>query len=153
MHDIVTGRSVTGIIHLLNQTPVEWYTKRQPTVETATYGAEFMAARTATKQILEMRATLRYLGIQVDGATYMFGDNKTVVESCSVPKAKLHKWHVILLFHQVREAIAARVVRFFYIPGNLNPADILSKAWGYSDIWCMLKTMLFWEGDTSSLYD
>ena len=25
MHDLVTGRSMTGILHLLNQTPIHWY--------------------------------------------------------------------------------------------------------------------------------
>jgi Reverse transcriptase (RNA-dependent DNA polymerase) len=41
MHDIATGRSVTGILHLMNKTPIEWYSKKQATVETATYGSEF----------------------------------------------------------------------------------------------------------------
>ena len=41
MHDVVTGRSVTGILHLANKTPIDWYSKKQSTVETATYGSEF----------------------------------------------------------------------------------------------------------------
>ena len=43
-HDIVTGRSVTGILHLVNKTPIEWYSKKQGTVETTTFGSEFVAA-------------------------------------------------------------------------------------------------------------
>ena len=38
-HYMLTGRAVTGVLHLLNGTPVEWYSKRQATVETATYGS------------------------------------------------------------------------------------------------------------------
>jgi hypothetical protein len=38
MHDVTIGRSVTGIIHLANTTPIGWYSKKQATVETATYG-------------------------------------------------------------------------------------------------------------------
>jgi hypothetical protein len=45
MHDVVTGRYVTGILHLANITPIDWYSKKQATVETATYGSEFVAAR------------------------------------------------------------------------------------------------------------
>jgi hypothetical protein len=45
MHDISTGRSVTMILSLVNKTPIEWYSKKQATVETATYGSEFVAAR------------------------------------------------------------------------------------------------------------
>ena len=51
-HDMITGRSVTGIIHLINKTPFEWYSKKQSTVETATYGSEFTAARIATDHII-----------------------------------------------------------------------------------------------------
>jgi len=35
-HDMISGRSDTGILHLLNMTPVDWYSKLQTTVETAT---------------------------------------------------------------------------------------------------------------------
>jgi hypothetical protein len=45
-HNILTGLAVTGILHFINYTPIEWYSKGQATVETATYGAEFVVART-----------------------------------------------------------------------------------------------------------
>ena len=32
-----------------------------------------------------------------------------------------------------------------------NPADIQSKIWGYQQIWTMLKSILFWEGDTDEI--
>ena len=47
LHDIVTGKLVTAVLHFLNATPTDWFSKRQPTVETATYGSEFVAAKTA----------------------------------------------------------------------------------------------------------
>ena len=31
-HDMLTGRSVTGILQLLNQFPIDWYSKKQATV-------------------------------------------------------------------------------------------------------------------------
>ncbi|MGH7954713.1 MAG: reverse transcriptase domain-containing protein [Gloeomargaritales cyanobacterium] len=49
LHDMVTGRSCTGALHFLNQTPIDWNCKRQNTVETATYG---VAARVGTDQIV-----------------------------------------------------------------------------------------------------
>jgi hypothetical protein len=53
-HDMVTGRSVTAILHFLNQTPMDWYSKKQATVETATFGSEFIAARTTIDQIVDL---------------------------------------------------------------------------------------------------
>jgi hypothetical protein len=70
-HDMLTGRSVTGILHLMNKTPIEWYSKKQATVETATYGSEFIAARTCIDQIIDVRTLLRYLGIPVRDTSYV----------------------------------------------------------------------------------
>jgi hypothetical protein len=74
-HDLVNGRSMSGIIHLVNQTPLHWFAKKQKTVETATYGPEFMVARQASEQIMDLRYTLRMMGIPIDGPAWMFGDN------------------------------------------------------------------------------
>ena len=38
LHDLITGRSVTAVLHFFNLTPVDWYSKRQATVENATFG-------------------------------------------------------------------------------------------------------------------
>jgi hypothetical protein len=130
MHDIMTGKSVTGILHLENKNPLEWYSKKQPTVEIATYGSEIVAAQTCVEQIIDLRITLRYLGVPVRDKSYMFGDNKSVVASSMQFNAKLHKRHTILSFHLVRECIASKMVGFYFIPGKSNPADILSKHWG-----------------------
>ena len=35
---LATGKSLTGCLHFVNKTPVDWYSKKQATVETATYG-------------------------------------------------------------------------------------------------------------------
>ena len=37
------------------------------------------------------------------------------------------------------------------INGSANPADILSKHWGYQQIWPMMKPLLFWSGNTAEL--
>ena len=44
MHNVVTGRSASGILECMNQTPIDWFSKQQGKVETATNGSEFMVA-------------------------------------------------------------------------------------------------------------
>jgi hypothetical protein len=95
-HDMISGRSVTGILHLLNKTPIDWFSKLQSTVETATFGSDYVAARTAAEQIIDLCNTLWYLGVPIRGTSMMFGDNETVVNTASVPYSKLHKRHVAL---------------------------------------------------------
>ena len=81
----------------------------------------------------------------------MFGDNKTVVNSMSMPHSCLHKQHNALLYHRFREAIAARIIRFHFVHSKTNPADILSKHWDMPSVWPQLQALLFWEGNTADL--
>ena len=57
-HCKVTGKAATGILHLVNQTPIDWYSRKQPTVETATYRSKFVVARICNDQIIDLRFTL-----------------------------------------------------------------------------------------------
>ena len=113
-----------------------------------TYGSKFVAARTAVEQIKVNKLGLQYLGVLVFQKLFLFGDNKSVMDFSSIPYAKLHKRHTALSFHRVREMIASNNLVFTFIPGTINPADILSKHWGYHQVWPMLKTLLFHEGNT-----
>ena len=148
MHDLATGRSMTGILHVLNQTPIQWFSKKQNIVETATYGSEFMAARQATEQIIDLRYTLRMMGIPIDGPAWMFGDNQSVITSSTIPHSKLNKRHNALSYHRVREAIAANILKFMHIDSKFNPSDILTKFMGWNKFWPLVQPMLFWKGET-----
>ena len=146
-HDFITGRAVTGILHILNGTPIDFYSKRQDTVQTSTYGSEFVAARIATDQVLDLRTSLRYLGVPVHQRSYMFGDNESVITSSTLPHSPLGKRHVALSFHRVLEAISSGMLKFIHVSGLSNPADVLSKNCGHQQAWPHLKPLLFWRGD------
>jgi hypothetical protein len=152
-HDMVTGRSVTGILHLFNQTPIDWYSKKQATVETATYGSEFIAACTCIDQVINLPTTLHYLGVPIHEKSYIFGDNESVIDSSTIPHSKLHKRHNALSFHCICEAVATKIVDIHHLSGEYNPADILSKHRSYQKLWCILQPLLFYQGDTADLYE
>ena len=57
----------------------------------------------------------------------------------------------MLPFHYVREAIVSGIVGFHFIPGEHNPADILSRHWGYTQVRECLKSLLFRKGDTADI--
>ncbi len=52
---------------------------------------------------------------------------------------------------RVREAVAAKIIGFFNRDGKRNPADVLSKHWGYAAVWPFLQPLLFWKGDTADI--
>jgi hypothetical protein len=124
-HDLVTRRSITGILVMLTNTPIRWISKRQKTVETSTYGSEFVASRVTTELILEVRYMLRALGVALDGPVLMLGDDMSVVLNTTVPSSVLKKKHNAIAYHRVREAIAARIMRSSYIMSEENVSDML----------------------------
>ena len=118
-------------------------------VETATYGSEFVASRQAVEQITDLRLTLRYMGVPIEDCSYILGDNKSVITSSAYPNSTLNKRHNFLSFHKVRSAIAAGYVKFGFIAGSQNPADVLTKFLPYVQFWPIVQSILFWKGNTS----
>ena len=86
---------------MLNRTLVHWYCKRQLAVETATSGSEFVTARTTVDQIIDLSLTLIYLGVPINPKSYMFGDNKAVVNNASIPISTLSKRSHLAAYHRV----------------------------------------------------
>lgn len=144
LFDYVKGRSVTGVIHLLNKTPIDWFCKRQITVETSTYGSDFTAVKVAIEQIMEIRYSLRMLGVPLNGPSILFGDNKSVVDSVMIPSYRLNKRHNVLVFHRAREAVACGIVRMYHIDGKENPADILTKHRSSREWYVLMRPLLCW---------
>ena len=99
-HCLATGRSVTGCLHFVKPTPIDSYSKRQVTIRTAVYGSEFVASKTATEQIIDLRHTLRYLGVPIKTKSYLFGDNRSVVTSSTLPHSTLGKRRNILAYQK-----------------------------------------------------
>ena len=57
----------------------------------------------------------------------MFGENKPVVASSTIPQSSLNKRHNMLSYHRVREAIAAKILELHWFSSDQNKSDILSK--------------------------
>ena len=152
MHDVLSGKSVTGCVHLANKTPIMWYSKKQATSETATFGAEFIAGRTCIEQVVDLRNTFRYLGIPINETSYIFGDNETMIQSASFPYARLHKRHNILSYHYVRSMIARGFIALHHLRSENNLSDILTKHWSHNSVYGLLKPVFHHIGNTANLY-
>jgi hypothetical protein len=147
-HDFVTGHSMTGILHMLNQTPLHWFSKCQGCVQSATYGSEFKGARTATEQIMDLCYTLSIMGVPIVGPSWMFGDNQSVITSSTIPESSINKRHNALSYHLVRECIAAEIIYFINVKGKFNPSDLFTKILGWAEFWPLIQPLLFWKGET-----
>ena len=45
------------------------------------------------------------------------------------------------------------MVTFCHMQGEINPSDVLSKHWGYTELWPRIKALLFCPGDTEKMFD
>ena len=80
--------------------------------------------------------------------TPVIGDNGSVVTSSTQPHSPLKKRHHALAYHFVREAIAAGIISFHHLPGEINPADILTKPLAWHMLRIFVEPLLLWKGDT-----
>jgi hypothetical protein len=147
MHDVLSGRAVTGVVYFYNKTPVDWYCKKQSTTETVTYGSEFLACWTCFE-----RQYLWYLGAPVYKTDYAWGDNDAMINSATIPDVKLHKRHNILSFHFVRSLIACGYINLQHLKSECNTADILTKHWGYQSAYELILPIFHFGGNTAALY-
>ena len=125
--NMVTRRSHTGVIIFLNNAPILWFSKKQNTVESSTFGSEFVAARIATDMIESLRYKLRMFGVPIDGPANVFCDNQSVVKNSSLPESTLNKKHNAICYHRVREAAARGMIRMGKEQTQTNIADLLTK--------------------------
>jgi hypothetical protein len=98
----VVQRSHSEILIFLNKAPILWYSKRQNTVESSTFGSEYLAAKTAVEMIEGLRYKLQMMGISVDGPTNFFCNNESVVKLTVRPELTLKKKHNAFAYHRVR---------------------------------------------------
>ena len=123
----MTRRSQTRILIFLNRAPIVWYSKRQNTVETSTFGSEFIAMRSAVEHIEALRYKLRMFGIPIEGPTNVFCDNEAVFKNTTIPESTLKKKHNSICYHRCHEAVAARVMRVAKEGTLTNLADLFTK--------------------------
>ena len=125
--NVVTRQSRTGVLIYVNRAPILWYSKKQNSIETSTFGSEFMALKTGVELLEGLRYKLRMMGIGMDGHAHVRVDNMSVVHNSSLPESTLKKKSNSIAYHYVRSKVAAGIARIAYEPTGSNLADMLTK--------------------------
>jgi hypothetical protein len=100
------------------------------TAEMATYGSEFMVARQASEQIIDLQYTLRWMGIPLNGPSWMIGDNGSVMTSSTILHSALNKRCNALSYHCVRKCNASKIIYLLHCSGKLNLTVVLTTPLG-----------------------
>jgi hypothetical protein len=104
---LLTRRSRMGVLIYLNRAPILWHSKKQNSIESSTFGSEFMALKTETEMVQGLRYKLRIMGIPINVPTHMRVDNMSVVNNTTSPDSMLTKKSNLIAYHFVRECVAA----------------------------------------------
>ena len=131
-NNVVTRRSHTGIFIFVQNALICAYSKRQNTVESATFGSELVAMRTGKDLIVALRIKIRMFGCPLAGPANVYCDNLGVVKNTSIPESTLSKKHNSINYHVIRSAVASGVMRVAKEDGETNIADALTKLMPYS---------------------
>ena len=123
----LTRRSRTGFIVYLNNAPVYWSSKRQTSVQTSSFGSEFIAMKECCEYLRGLRYKLRMMGIPCDFPSYIYGDNQSVLVNSTIPTSVLKKKSSSTAYHHVREGVANDEWRITYVPTDQNIPDLLTK--------------------------
>jgi hypothetical protein len=126
--DVISRRSRTGVLIYVNSAPVIWYTKKQGSIETSSFGSEFTAMKTGMELAIGLRYKLRMMGVPLDGPTRVRADNMSVVNNTSRPESQLKKKSNSIAYHFCREVVASKAAFVTYEPTATNLADMLTKS-------------------------
>ena len=75
----------------MNMAMINWHTKNQATVEGAVFGAKFLAMKQDVEALRGNIFKLWMMGVNIDGPTYLYGDNMYVIHNTSKPESVLKK--------------------------------------------------------------
>jgi hypothetical protein len=122
-----TGRSTQGYIVMMAGGPVSWSSKRQECVTLSTGEAEYVALAHVGKTMVWMRNFLSEIGIMVEGALQIRGDNKASAAIASKTVKYSRAKHIQLPYFWLREYVRDKTLKILHIPGISNVSDIMTK--------------------------
>ena len=105
--------------------PIVWFSKKQSTIETSVFGAEFVAMKQGMETARGIRYKLRMMGIPLLTPTYIYGDNLSVIHNTQRPESTLKKKSNAICYHAIRESVAMGESLTSHIPTEANPADLI----------------------------
>jgi hypothetical protein len=126
--DSTNGKSVSGMVFMMNGGPVCWKSKQQDTVATSTCEAELTASTVSAREAMWLRKLLPELGVDLQGPVLVNGDNECALNLCKHPVLSSKSKHIRQKHFYAREVSDLNEVKFSYVHTTKNLADIFTKA-------------------------
>jgi hypothetical protein len=81
----------TGFLIFCNMALIDWVSKKQATIETSVFGAEFVAMKHGIEKLRGLCKERCMMGIPLTGPSFIYADNKSQVTNSIIPESALKK--------------------------------------------------------------
>ena len=122
-----TIRLCTGFFVFINSALIQWLSKKQATIETLVFGAEFVAMKIGMELLRGLWYKIQMMGVPIFDPLLIYGDNMSVIHNTQQPESTLKKKSNSIAYHAVRESVAMGELLTGHVGTNSNPEDLATK--------------------------
>ena len=106
---------------------------KQGSIETESFGSEFVAMKACTEYILGLKFKIHIMGIQCDFPAFIYGNNQSLLANTTMPHSILKKKSNSIEYHFVIEGTARDKWKDTYINTNDKKSNLLTKPFPYGE--------------------
>jgi len=125
--NLVTRQSRSGVLIYANKAPIIWFSKKQNSIKTSSFGSEFMALKTGAELLEGLIYKFQMMGVPIEGYCHTCVDNMSVVYNTSLLESVLKKKSNSIAYHYVRSKCAEDILRITYENTNQTWQIFLRK--------------------------
>ena len=129
--DLDRRKSRSGYIILMNESPIIWSSKLQPSVALSSTEAEYIALSLTSRDVIWCRALLYELGFPQKEPTTIYEDNDSCIKIAQSAKQLPGVKHIDIRHHFIRDRIRSGEIKLERMRTGDMVADILTKQLPY----------------------
>jgi hypothetical protein len=120
-------KSISGFIATINGAAISWSSRKQSSVATSSTEAEYMALRTAAKEVIWIQRMFEELGRVLEDGKIIYEDNQGAIALAKNPEHHARTKHIDTIYHFIRECVEKGQIKLRYISTADMVADAMTK--------------------------
>jgi len=120
-------KSVSGLIILINSTPISWRSKGQNTVSLLSTEAEYIALSEAVREVKFISQVMNVLEMEFIKPINVYVDNIGAIFLAENRNSSDRTKHIDMKYHYVRDVIDEGLIAVKFVKSENNLADLFTK--------------------------
>jgi hypothetical protein len=101
---------MSGYLFKLNGNLLSWHSKKQQVVALSSTEAEYVAAATATKELVWLQVLLSEIGYSIQMPCTIFSDNQSSIALSKNPRFHERSKHIKIKYHFLKEKVKTNLL-------------------------------------------